>query len=130
CTVPHMTRGRRIAVALAGIAIAATLPGCGSSEPATAVTSSSPPSTATATTTMRRGEITDQDKAFLAQLDDYWKNSVDRADLLQAGDTACARMREGQKLEVIAALSSGRVEGGAVVGATGENLSHAANLIH
>lgn len=79
---------------------------------------------------MRRGEITDQDKAFLSQLDDYWTKSTDRADLLQAGDTACARMREGQKLEVIAALSSGRVEGDAVVGATGENLSHAANLIH
>ncbi len=120
----------RAATGIFGIVVmAAVATGCGT-ESATESKSTTTTTTTAATTTLRRGDITDQDRAFLAQLEDYWTESTNRADLLQAGETACARMREGQKLEVIAALSSGRVEGGAVVGATGENLSHAANLIH
>lgn len=86
-------------------------------------------STAAATTTpLRRGEINDQDKVLLSQLDDYWL-STPRADLIQAGEKSCTMMRENMKLDAIAMLSGGKVENGSVT-ADAASLNHAATFLH
>lgn len=79
--------------------------------------------------TSRRGEISDQDRVFISQLSDYWLRSVDRADLIEAGEVACRRMRGGEKLQVIAQLADGTIDGNSVR-ADATKLEHTADFLH
>lgn len=79
--------------------------------------------------TSRRGEISDQDRVFISQLSDYWLRSVDRADLIEAGEVACLRMRGGEKLQVIAQLADGTIDGNSVR-ADATKLEHTADFLH
>ncbi|MBM4554323.1 DUF732 domain-containing protein [Rhodococcus hoagii] len=62
-------------------------------------------SSAAATTTLRRGEISPEDRAFLASLDSFWTDGVDRADLIEVGTSLCEKMRGGaSKMDVLRAV--------------------------
>lgn len=121
-----MKRVMRVAIlaALAAPVVACTTSNQQAAAPSTTIAATP----AAATTTMRRGEINDQDKVLISQLDAYWLKTP-RADLIQAAEKACTMMRAGQKMEMIAILSGGKVEGGSVTADTTE-LGHAATFIH
>lgn len=118
----------RIAAA-AIAAIAFSLVACSSSAERPASTSSAQaPASAASTTTIRRGEISDQDRVLISQLDAYWL-ATPRADLIQAAEKACTMMRAGQKLDLLATLAGGKVEGGSVT-ADAAKIEHAATFVH
>ncbi|WP_305779803.1 DUF732 domain-containing protein [Nocardia nova] len=111
-----------------GAIVVVALAGCADSgdraDTATFASHSSTPSP-----TPRRGEISDQDRVFISQLSDYWLRSVDRADLIEAGEVACRRMRGGEKLQVIAQLADGTIDGNSVR-ADATKLEHTADFLH
>ncbi|PPJ31727.1 hypothetical protein C5E41_07520 [Nocardia nova] len=110
--------------AIAVVAIAGCADSSDRADTATSASHSSTPSP-----TPRRGEISDQDRVFISQLSDYWLRSVDRADLIEAGEVACRRMRGGEKLQVIAQLADGTIDGNSVR-ADATKLEHTADFLH
>jgi hypothetical protein len=114
-------------VVLVAAAAIALLAGC-SSDPV--VTTATPVTTAAPTTTMQRGAITDQDRVFLAQLNDHWTRGIDRGQLFDAGEKACAQMRAGEKLQVIAIMSGGEKQPDGSVRAASAGLNNAANFVY
>lgn len=81
------------------------------------------------TTTYRRGELTGQDRVFLSEVDDYWRVGRD-ADLIEIGESVCARLRSGVSKTVILA---GFIDGeqgadGSLTAKTGADFNNGVNL--
>lgn len=122
---------------LAAVAVVGALSACdpseiGSSTPTTVQTHTVVPVEAprTVTPTTLRGSITDADRVFLSQLSDHWKNGIDRGELFRAGESACARMRAGQKMQVIQIMSDGEMQPDGSLKADATGLANAASFVH
>lgn len=115
---------------LVAAAAIAMLTGCGSDPAPVAVTTTVPVTTVAPTTALQRGAITDQDRVFLSQLNDHWTRGIDRGQLFDAGEKACAQMRAGQKLQVIAIMSDGEKQPDGSVRAASAGLNNAANFVY
>lgn len=122
----------RIITAVLAAAAITLLAGCGQDTAAhpLAATSTARTTTASPTTTARRGDITDKDRVFLSQLDAHWTTGIERGQLFEAGESVCSKMRAGQKLEVLRILSHGETQSDGSVNADATSLGQAANFVH